>query len=129
MVRRFTEDDLDEVIGWFHSRKIEITPDYLPEVGMIWPGVAAGFIYQTDANFCIFESFISNPNTTKEERNSALSTIVTHMIKEAKELGYKDAYGFATSQSMIRHGMEQGFRHVETCSTIIKDLRDYVIRK
>ena len=125
MVRKFTEDDLDEVIGWFHSRKIEITPEYLPEMGFIMPGIAAGFIYQTDANFCIFESFISNPNTSPEEREGALREIVTLMIAEARLLGFKDAYGFATSQSMIRHGMEQGFRHVETCSTIIKDLREY----
>jgi hypothetical protein len=125
MVRKFTEDDLEEVMGWFHSRKIEITPDYLPQIGFISPGIAAGFIYQTDANFCIFESFISNPNTTKDERNAALNSIVTYMIQEAKELGFSDAYGFATSQSMIRHGMEQGFRHVETCNTIICDLREY----
>jgi hypothetical protein len=124
MVRQFTENDIEEVIGWFHSRKIEITSDYLPKTGFIAPGVAAGFIYRTDANFCIFECFISNPNTTKEERNTALNSIVTHMIEKAKNLGYKDAYGFATSQSMIRHGMEQGFRYVETCSTIIKDLRE-----
>lgn len=115
--------DEEEVMGWFHSRKIEMTSDYLPETGFIAPGIAAGFIYKTDGNFCIFEAFISNPNTTKKERESALSSVVTHMIEEAKKLGFKDAYGFATSQSMIRHGMEQGFRYVETCSTIIKDLR------
>jgi hypothetical protein len=123
MVRKFTKDDMEEVMGWFHSRKIEITPDYLPETGFIIQGVAAGFIYRTDANFCIFECFISNPNTTKEERNTALSSIVANMIQEAKALGFKDAYGFATSKSMIRHGMEQGFKHVEKCSTIIRSLR------
>ena len=123
MVRRYTKEDEKEVIGWFHSRKIDITPDYLPKVGYIQSGIAAGFIYQTDANFCIFESFISNPNTSKSERKEALREIVTEMIKEAKQLGYKDAYGFATSPTMINHGYEQGFRFVEKCTTIIKDLR------
>lgn len=122
-VRKFEKTDLSEVCGWFHSRNIELTSDYLPETGFIEPGIAAGFIYKTDANFCIFESFVSNPNTTKEEREHALSSIVTNMIEEAKKLGFKDAYGFATSQSMIRHGLEQGFKKVEVCTTIIKDLR------
>lgn len=123
MVRRYTKMDEEEVMGWFHSRKLDITPDYLPQIGFIEPGVAAGFIYRTDSNFCIFECFISNPNTSRSEREMALRQIVTDMIVEAKNLGYKDAYGFATSQSMIRHGMEQGFKHVETCSTIVRSLR------
>lgn len=123
MVRKFEKSDMEEVMGWFHSRKIDITPDYLPEIGFIVPGICAGFIYKTDANFCIFESFISSPNTTKEEREKALRNVVTEMIEEAKRLNYKDAYGFATSQTMIRLGIEQGFRHLETCSTIIRDLR------
>ena len=123
MVRRYTKEDEKEVIGWFHSRKIDITPDYLPKVGFLEPGIAAGFVYQVDANFCIFESFISNPNTSKSERKEALREIVTEMIKEAKQLGYKDAYGFATSPTMIEHGYEQGFKKVDICTTIVKDLR------
>jgi len=123
MIRRFNKTDLEEVLGWFHSRKIDVTADYLPETGFIEPGIAAGFIYKTDANFCIFESFISNPNTTPIEREVALSLIVTKMITEAKNMGFKDAYGFATSQSMIRHGLEQGFKRVDVCTTIVKDLR------
>lgn len=123
MFRKVKYDDLDEILGWFKSRKIELTPDYLPETGFIVPGIAAGFIYKTDANFCIFESFVANPNATPGSREEALNCIVEAMIKEAQKMGYKDAYGFATSQSMIRRGKAQGFKHVEHCETIIKDLR------
>lgn len=122
MVREYTKYDYDEVSTWFHERNIPITEDYLPRHGFIVPGIAAGFIYSTDANFCIFESFISSPNVSRHEREEALRNIVSAMIKKAKELEFKDAYGFATSQTMIRHGYEQGFKFVETCSTIIKDL-------
>lgn len=122
MVRKFTENDLDEVIGWFHSRKIEITPDYLSPTGFIVPGKACGFIYATDANFCIFESFVGNPSITSEERQTALREIVPAMIEEAKEMGYKQAFGFATSQTMIKIGYENKFKFVETCSTIVRDL-------
>lgn len=122
MVRRFTEDDLDEVIGWFHSRNLEMTPDYLPPTGFIVPHVAAGFIFATDSNFVIFECFIGNPEVTKEERHLALRDIVPEMIKEAKEMGYKQAFGFATSQTMIQIGYENEFKFVETCSTIVRNL-------
>jgi len=122
MVRRFTEDDLDEVISWFHKRNVEITPDYLPPTGFIVPGKACGFIYATDANFCIFESFVGNPEITSSERQEALRQIVPVMIEEAKEMGYKQAFGFAVSKTMIDIGYENEFKFVETCSTIVRDL-------
>lgn len=122
MARRYQESDYKEVSGWFHSRNIEITEEYLPHVGYIEPGVAAGFIYQTDANFCIFESFIGNPEKTHQERKSGLEKIVEKMILMAKHMQFKYAYGFATSKTMIDIGAEQGFKFIETCSTIQKEL-------
>lgn len=122
MARKFEETDMEEVIGWFHSRKIEITPDYLPKTGFIVPGICAGFIYKTDASFCIFESFISNPNSPRSVRQEALRDVVSEMIKESKRMGFKQAFGFATSQTMINIGMEQEFKFVETCSTIVRNL-------
>lgn len=123
MVRKYSDSDFEQVSSWFNKRNIPIEQDYLPKHGFIEPGVAAGFIYSTDANFCIFECFIGNPAKSKEERDVALNDIVAAMIGEAKELGFKDAYGFATSQNMIRRGMEQGFKPLEMCSMIVKDLR------
>ena len=122
MVREYTKYDYDEVSSWYHSRSIPITEDYLPQHGFIIPGVAAGFLYATDSNFCIFESFIANPEADRDHRKEGLRLIVEQMIKKAKNLGYRNAYGFATSQTMIQIGAEQGFKFVETCSTIIKDL-------
>lgn len=122
MVRRFTKEDEEEVIGWFHSRKIEITPDYLSKTGFIVPGIAAGFIYSTDANFCIFESFIGNPNCSRSDRQVALRDVVNEMIKESKQMGFKQAFGFATSKTMLEIGDETDFKFVETCSTIVRQL-------
>lgn len=123
MIRKYNKSDFEEVSSWFHKRNIPIAEDYLPKHGFIAPGIAAGFIYSTDANFCIFECFIGNPDVSTDEREKALTKIVSAMIEQSKELGFKEAYGFATSQSMIRRGMQQGFRHLETCTMIVKDLR------
>ncbi len=122
MVRRVEESDIEEICSWFHERKLEITPDYLSPTGFIVPGQAAGYIFATDSNFCIFECFIGNPRVSKEERQKALREIVLAMIEEAKEMGYKQAFGFATSQTMIQIGYENEFKFVETCSTIVRHL-------
>lgn len=121
-VRRYTDDDLDEVMGWFHSRNIEITPDYLPPTGFIVPGTAAGFIFATDSNWCVFECFIGNKNITREQRQAALRLIVPEMLKEAKEMGYSQVFGFATSQTMIQIGYENEFKYIENCISITRNL-------
>src|ERR1700677_1161763 len=118
MVRKYQKTDYKEVESWFHKRNIPITEDYLPEHGFIAPGIAAGYLYATDANFCLFECFISDPSVAKSECHKALREIVTCLIQEAKELGFKDAFGFATSKTMIEIGYEQDFKFVEKCTTI-----------
>ena len=123
MLRKYNKTDFNEISTWFQDRKIAIQEDYLSKTGFIVPDTAAGFLYRTDANFCIFECFIGNPKKTSEERDAALNSIVAALIGEAKEMGFKEVYGFATSQSMIRRGFEQGFKQLETCTMIVKDLR------
>ena len=122
MVKRVQDADLEEILGWFEARGIPMEPDYLSPTGFIVPGKAAGFIFSTDSNFVIFECFVGNPEITSEERQQALRQIVPVMIQEAKEMGYKQVYGFAVSKTMINIGYENDFRFVETCSTIARDL-------
>lgn len=122
MVRPYNTTDLKEIMEWFLQRKIPITPDYFPKHGFIVPGVAAGFIFSTDSNFCIFECFISNPNSPRTLRREALEKIVASMIQKAKELEFREAYGFATSKTMIEIGKEQGFKFIEKCDSIVRQL-------
>ena len=122
IVKRVEDTDLEEILGWFKQRKIDISIDYLSPTGFIVPGVAAGYIFATDSNWCIFECFIGNPEISSEERQKALRQIVPAMIEEAKEMGYKQAFGFAVSKTMIDIGYENEFKFVETCSTIVRDL-------
>lgn len=122
VVKRVEDTDLQEILGWFASRGIPVEPDYLSPTGFIVPGKAAGFVFSTDSNFVIFECFVGNPEITSEERQEALRQIVPAMIQESKEMGYKQAFGFAVSKTMINIGYENDFRFVETCSSIVRDL-------
>ena len=122
MVRKIEKSDIEEIISWFHSRNIAFTSEELPQLGYIVPGKAAGFMYQTDSNFVIFESFVGNTKCSRIDRQKALREIVTEMIKEAHNLGFKRAFGFVTSSTMLEIGYENGFQYVENCKTIVKDL-------
>jgi len=122
MVRKYTKKDWKEVSSWFQERNIPFTEDLLPEHGFIIPGIAAGYLYATDSNFCIFEGFVANPKADRNSRKEGLRLIVTELIKQAKELEFKQVFGFAASKTMIKIGFEQGFKLVETCSTIVRKL-------
>jgi len=118
MVRKYQKSDYKEVESWFHKRDIPITEDYLPPTGFIVPGKAAGYIFRSDGNFCVFECFVGNPNCSKLERKIALQQIVAVMIQEAKQMGFKEVYGFATSKLMLEIGYAQGFEFIEKCDSI-----------
>jgi|ERR1700677_797145 len=122
MIREYKKEDFEEVSSWFHKRNLPISIEMLPKHGFIEPGTAAGFIYLTDSNFSIFECFIRNPDKSFEECNLALNTIVTHMIEKSRELGFREVWGFVTSQNMLRRGIEQGFDVFDMCTMIRKIL-------
>lgn len=81
----------------------------LPKTGLIVPNVAVGFLVSTDTNYCFFEPFIGNPKVDKEERNTALFTIIDGLIDEAKRMGYDLIFGVLSHPKMIERGLERGF--------------------
>ncbi len=65
--------DLDELNRWLDVRGLmPVEAHALPIVGMIVPGVAAGFLYRTDSSIGFLDGFASNPEAPKETRAAAL---------------------------------------------------------
>ncbi len=93
-----------------------------PPIGFIVPGVAVGFIMQTDTKCAILEPFVSNLKIPREQRDVALSLILTKLTTYAKNSGFKAVFGFSRNLPMLKRAKLQGFRHVEHCETIIKEL-------
>lgn len=121
--RKYMNEDFEEIRSWYDMRGMTVELQDLPKVGFIVPGVAAGFIMQTDTNCCILEPFIANPLTLKKCREVALDSIFKHLIKEAQTLGFKKIFGFSTHLKMVWRAQTFGFRVIETnCLTVIKDL-------
>lgn len=63
-------------------------PHTLPKVGFISPGVAAGFLYQTDSCVAIIDGYISNPVLNRADRDEALDEVTQALLNKAKELGF-----------------------------------------
>lgn len=76
--------------AWCKARGFPPVPKVcLPKVGALSPGIAVGFLYQTDSAFAVLDTFIANPQTTAEQRSEALAAITSELINKAKMLGFK----------------------------------------
>lgn len=100
-----------------------VQPGDLPTVGFIVPGIAGGFLMQTDTNSCIFEPFIANPESYGQDRDEALIQIMQDLLNAAKDKGYKRVFGFSTHPGMVSRALSLGFTIIEnTSATVCKDI-------
>lgn len=82
----------------------------LPPTGLIIENIAALFIYYTNCSTCFLDGFISNKETSKEDRDKALNTLFTYTIEEVKKHGVKYMVG-TTRQPPVENRVEQfGFQ-------------------
>lgn len=117
--RKYSPEDFEAIQSWYKSRDMAPLEDLIPKIGFIVPGVAAGFMMQTDTKCCILEPFISNPLVDSEKRKEALDLIMGELILEAFQLGYNRIYGFSTVPSMVNRALKWGFKTVEKNSTTV----------
>lgn len=109
-MRRYLPEDDTEIGSWYNKRGlIPAIGRYLPKIGMIEPGVAAGFLYQTDSTIAWLESFVTNPEASSSERNVALDRITSALIHEAKKLGFTILMVYSRVPSITDRAREFGF--------------------
>lgn len=71
---------------------------------------AAGFIYQTDSAFCLFEWIIVNPEVRRAERSEAISGLIEKAKEVARELGFQTIFMSVKSESLIGRLAKHGFQ-------------------
>lgn len=110
-LRRFKPADLLDIDDWYTQWKM--APPFggnVPPVGYIIPGVAAGFLGQTDFQVAFIEGLIANPRANKDERDDALNLIVSTIERTAKELGFKIIVGLTQRDAVLSRAKRHFFR-------------------
>src|SRR5258705_9376147 len=80
--------------SWYAPRVATVVgPEFLPKVGFVVPGVAMGFLYQTDSAVAHIEGLVANPKVSGEDRLRAIDEVVHAIIGEARKLGFKVLQG------------------------------------
>lgn len=123
MMKRYDPAMYEQINEWFKDHKGDSIPEaMIPKVGFYVPGVAAGFLINTDTPICFLEPFISNPKAPKELRSKALEGIVECLEAEAVKLGYRYVYGISTAPTMLNLVKSKGWVDLGSQTVVAKEL-------
>lgn len=111
MMRRFCEEDLDEVNDWYQAHGLKkIQKDLVPEYGLIEDGVGCGFLYLTDSSICHVDGYVTNPSASQEKRAKALYEMTEMLSYMARELGFKKLVAFTQDPNIMERALMHGFK-------------------
>lgn len=112
MIRKYNaSSDYKMLAGWWMKRTM-LPPkaEFLPENGYIVSEKMALFICKTDSKFAILEFFISDPDTSKEQRKVLTDLLVEYVLDECKNLGYSSVYNFLEHKGSCASLERAGFK-------------------
>jgi hypothetical protein len=102
-IRPVMADDHPEIASWYRAHDQKMVPiDLLPPQGLIWPGVAAGFMMKTDSKVCFLEHYIANPRAFKEVSRRALELITDQFLQASRAQGYVAVFALTNHPGIER---------------------------
>lgn len=129
MVKRMHNSDFHTANEWFkaHWGFADIF-DALPSTGFMAfadnKPIAAIFFYQARNSRCALLSWnVSNPDSTKEQRDIAFIELMFHCEDFAKDNGYKYLIGLTSAEAVAKRYIEADYKLGDhTCQQFIKKL-------
>lgn len=103
-----------EICSWWLGHKWPCIPlESLSQTGMVafidGRPICAVWLYKTDSNLCWMEWMISNPSSSKKEREIALPALISHCALKAMHLGFKHIFTSTRVQRYIKRLQLAGF--------------------
>lgn len=121
-MRLYKDEDYPTLKKWLGDRNLgDIPKDYLPEVGLIVPGLAVGFLLTTDTPLAFLEYFVSNPLANQDDRQEAIYQIAKELIEYAKHIGVEIVQMNSTAKTIIDQAVNLGFKDTHS-KVLIKQI-------
>lgn len=109
-IRRYDPSDFETLKAWWDRHGFAgMQPEMLPRIGFVVEGICAGFVYQTDSAWALFEWVVSNPESEKESRRAGLDLLIEAAIHESRELGFKLLFSTIKHPALIKRYENHGF--------------------
>ena len=122
-LKRFTPSDLVSISAWHVAHGLPPVPaEIVPKVGLVAPGVAALFIYQTDSSIALIEGLISNPAAPLRDRIEAIDQLMDACTELAFSMGFKQVIGFPKDNGTLKRAKRHSYEDLGPCRMILKRL-------
>jgi hypothetical protein len=119
-IRVAKHTDYETLKGWwgfwrFPAPSIPSLPQYEDDSfnGLIaskdGKDIACGFLYETNSNICWVEYIVTNPDTTSEEREEGILSVLEGLSLSAKDLGYSILFSTLKNENLINKYKKNGF--------------------
>lgn len=122
-MRLFKAEDLVDVNAWYVGHGMPaLRPSVVPKVGLVQPGVAAGFLYETDSGICMLEGYVTSPEAGPKARNAALDEITDSLLGYAQEIGFKHAIAICRDSAVEKRAAKHGFGMLGRFALMAKEI-------
>lgn len=112
-LRPVIKSDLKEIVEWYNDRKLvskQINLDWFSDTGFIVPGIAAGFVYfSSNSKRAYIEDFITNPKSSKDDRNNALDLIANQIESICRQHKVKYIVATTNVKAIIVRAINHGY--------------------
>jgi hypothetical protein len=122
-VRAYRDEDFDELASWYEAWGQKVPKkEFLPSLGYIAEGVAAGFMYNVENKLGLIDFYISNPKSKTSMRDSALDHITRLLICDA---GFKNLKAVTTTtklQAIKERAKKHNFDNIGECTMLFRGI-------
>lgn len=115
LVKIFDKSDFGLLREWIEKRGLDIPLEDLPRHGytvysiLSESPVAIGFI-RMSGSIGFIEGLTTNPESSSEDRNEAIDTLIKHLLAYAKRQGIKRVIGYTLHENIVARTEKLGFK-------------------
>lgn len=123
VIRSYYRADLSDLQDWLELRGLpRAEAHWFPSIGFIAPGLAVGFLFQTDSSLAFLDNYISNPTADSFRVGRAVSKITDRLLAKAEQLGF-DYVKCATDKGSVKKmALRKGFKNVGEHTCFFKEI-------
>ena len=116
------KSDMAELNKWHQGHGLgSIRAGALPQVGLVVPGVAAGFLYSTDSDLAFLDGYTTNPRATLRARSKAIDVITNGLVQFAHDVGFRQVLAYCKPSTARRAFKRHGFAILDSHVLAVKE--------
>lgn len=121
--RKYSISDIKTLNEWYAAHRLDVPEeDMFPEIGYLVPEIGCGFIYQTDSSLCFIDGYISNPESTGDERRDAFDIITQNLLIAAKEAGFRAILAYTENMQIKKRCERYDFNKKGTYDLYVRGI-------